>query len=121
MNPNVLKRTPNIDIYSKISDYALKSCPETSAEKIMSFFRKMQQNREIISKIGSVSIMNSSQISQQRIVLTNYINQLMVLKSKITFGNDGRSCKILFSWFDTIEGNEWKSYNINFEFYNDTI
>lgn len=118
MNPNVLKKTKNIDLYSKVTDYALKSCPETSAEKMMSFFRKMQQNREIISKISSVSIMNTDQIYQQRIVLTNYINQLMVLKSKITFGNDGRSCKILFSWYDTIEGNKWQSYNINFEFYN---
>ena len=109
MNPNVLKKTKNIDLYSKVTDYALKSCPETSAEKMMSFFRKMQQNREIISKISSVSIMNTDQIYQQRIVLTNYINQLMVLKSKITFGNDGRSCKILFSWYDTIEGNKWQS------------
>ena len=50
--------------------------------------------------------------------MTTYLNEILTLKSKMTFGKQSYSCKIGFVWTDTISSNEWKSYNIYFEIYN---
>ena len=42
----------------------------------------------------------------------------MAIKQKMTFGKENYSCKIEFTWNDTIKGSQWRSYSIWFEVYN---
>ena len=117
MRPCTLKHASNIDIFSKLNDFALKY-GSGSIDKYTNLFREMQQNREVISKISTLKSLTSDQISEQKHILTSYINQLIVIKSKILFGKESYSCKIDFAWTDTIKENKWKSHKINFEYYN---
>ena len=117
MRPCVLKHASNIDLFTKLNDFALKYGSGPS-DKYTNLFREMHQNREVISKIGSLKSLTSEQISEQKHILTSYINQLIVIKSKILFGKESYSCKIDFAWTDTIKENKWKSHKINFEYYN---
>jgi len=117
MRPSVIKRTPNIDIFSKLNDYALTN-GSNSIEKYSNFFRDMQQNREVIHKVGNLRALSSDKYAQQRHILTTYVNEIIVLRSKMMFGKESYNCKIDFSWNDTIREKQWKSYNINFEYSN---
>ena len=117
MRPCALKHASNIDIFTKLNDFALKY-GSGSIDKYTNLFREMQQNREVISKISTLKSLTSDQISEQKHILTSYINQLIVIKSKILFGKESYSCKIDFAWTDTIKENKWKSHKINFEYYN---
>ena len=117
MRPCTLKHASNIDIFTKLNDFALKY-GSGSIDKYTNLFREMQQNREVISKISTLKSLTSDQISEQKHILTSYINQLIVIKSKILFGKESYSCKIDFAWTDTIKENKWKSHKINFEYYN---
>ena len=117
MRPTTLKRTPPTDIYSKLNEFALKY-GTYSMDKYSNIFREMNQNREVISKISALSGLTPEQTDQQRLILTSYINQLIVIKSKILFGRESYSCKLDFVWTDTIKQKNWKSHNINFEYYN---
>ena len=117
MRPTTLKRTPATDIYSKLNEFALKY-GTYSMDKYSNIFREMNQNREVISKISTLSGLTPEQTDQQRLILTAYINQLIVIKSKMLFGRESYSCKLDFVWTDTIKQKNWKSHNINFEYYN---
>ena len=117
MRPTTLKRTPSTDIYSKLNEFALKY-GTYSMDKYSNIFREMNQNREVISKISALSGLTPEQTDQQRLILTAYINQLIVIKSKMLFGRESYSCKLDFVWTDTIKQKNWKSHNINFEYYN---
>ena len=117
MRPCTLKHASNIDIFTKLNDFAFKY-GSGSIDKYTNLFREMQQNREVISKISTLKSLTSDQISEQKHILTSYINQLIVIKSKILFGKESYSCKIDFAWTDTIKENKWKSHKINFEYYN---
>ena len=117
MRPTNLKRTPATDIYSKLNEFALKY-GTYSMDKYSNIFREMNQNREVISKISALGGLTPEQTDQQRLILTAYINQLIVIKSKMLFGRESYSCKLDFVWTDTIKQKNWKSHNINFEYYN---
>ena len=117
MRPCVLKVPAQLDLFTKLNEYALKY-GSGSIDKYTNLFREMQQNREVMNKIGGIKNLTSDQISQQKHILTSYINNLIVIKSKIIFGRESYNCKIDFKWSDVIKDKQWKSYNINFEYYN---
>ena len=117
MRPCILKRATKVDIFTKLNDFALKY-GSSSMNKYSELFREMNQNREVISKIANIKSLSSDQTAQQRLILTSYINQLLVIKSKMLFGKDNYSCKIDFIWTDIIKEKQWKSHKINFEYYN---
>ena len=117
MRPCILKQAPNLDIFTKLNDFAIKYGTH-SVDKYSNLFREMNQNREVISKISTLKTLTTEQINEQRHILTSYINQIIVVKSKMIFGKESYNCSINFSWTDTIKGNKWKSNKINFEYYN---
>ena len=117
MRPCVLKVPAQLDLFTKLNEYALKY-GAGSIDKYTNLFREMQQNREVMNKIGGIKNLTSDQISQQKHILTSYINNLIVIKSKIIFGRESYNCKIDFKWSDVIKDKQWKSHNINFEYYN---
>ena len=117
MRPCVLKVPAQLDIFTKLNEYAIKYGAGT-IDKYTNLFREMQQNREVMNKIGGIKNLTSDQISQQKHILTSYINNLIVIKSKIIFGRESYNCKIDFKWSDVIKDKQWKSHNINFEYYN---
>ena len=65
MRPCVLKIPANLDLFTKLNEYALKYGPGSS-EKYANLFREMQQNREVMNKIGGIKNLSSDQISQQK-------------------------------------------------------
>ena len=118
MQPKHFKKTANVDFYSKLENYVLSNYSMGMlSESVDNFFRDIKQNREVICKLSKNNT-NSEKLTQFKSVLTTYINELLTLKSKMTFGKQSYSCKIGFCWSDTICYKEWKSYNIYFEIYN---
>ena len=118
MLPNKLKKTGLINFFSKLENYVLNNYSSGLINtNVENFFRDIKQNRDVICKL-SKNETNEEQLAQHRIVLTTYINELITLKSKMTFGKQSYSCKVGFIWTDTINSKEWKSYNIYFEIYN---
>ena len=57
-------------------------------------------------------------LKQNKNILLNYMAQLQLIKSKMNFGKGDNCCKIEFMWKDVFKDSKWKSYNINFEYYN---
>ena len=106
-----------MDIFTKLNDFALKYS-SSSIDKYTNLFREIHQNREVMSKIGSFKSLSSDQLSQQKHILTSFINNIIIIKSKIIFGRESYNCKIDFIWTDVIKDKKWKSHNINFEYYN---
>ena len=57
-------------------------------------------------------------LKQNKNILLNYMAQLQLIKSKMNFGKGDNCCQIEFMWKDVFKDSKWKSYNINFEYYN---
>ena len=118
MLPNRLKKTGLIDFYTKLENYVLNNYSSgLITSNIETFFRDIKQNRDVICKLAKNET-NEEQLTQHKLVLTTYLNEILTLKSKMTFGKQSYSCKVGFVWTDTICSKEWKSYNIYFEIYN---
>ena len=58
------------------------------------------------------------QIKSNINILTSYLNQILSIRQKMTFGKESYSCKIEFTWNDTLKNSTWHSFNIWFEIYN---
>ena len=105
-------------MYSKLQNYVLNNYNTgLLSNSVENYFRDIKQNRDVICKLCKNNY-SFDQLSQHRLVLTTYLNEILTLKSKMTFGKQSYSCKIGFVWTDTICKKEWKSYNIYFEIYN---
>ena len=118
MLPNKFKKTDSIDFYSKLENYVMNNYTTgLISDNIKNYFRDIKQNRDVICKL-SKNETNEEQLVQHKLILTTYLNEILTLKSKMTFGKQSYSCKIGFVWTDTICSKEWKSYNIYFEIYN---
>ena len=118
MLPTRIKKTGLVDFYKKLENYVLNNYTSGLInESVENFFRDIKQNRDVICKL-SKNETNEEQLMQHKIILTTYLNEILTLKSKMTFGKQSYSCKIGFIWTDTISNKEWKSYNIYFEIYN---
>ena len=115
---NKTKKTKAIDMDSKLKEYVIKNYDnESLTEKVKSYFAELTQNRNVISQMGELQD-SIDQLKQNINIITSYINQILAIKQKMTFGTEKYSCKIEFTWNDTIKGSTWKSYNIWFEYYN---
>jgi len=115
---NRLKTCKPIDLDSKLKEYVIKNYDnESLTDKVKQYFSSLNQNRNVIAQMGEVQD-NQDQIKQNINIISEYLNQIIALKQKMTFGKESYSCKVEFIWTDTIKGSKWDSYNIFFEFYN---
>ena len=115
---NKFKKCKAIDLDSKLKEYVIKNYDnESLSEKVKSYFAELNQNRNVISQMGELQD-NIDHLKQNAMILTGYLNMLMALKQKMTFGKESYSCKVEFTWTDTIKDSKWNSYNIFFEIYN---
>ena len=118
MLPTKFKKTGSIDIYKKLENYVLGNYSTSLiSDSVQNFFRDIKQNRDVLTKL-SKNETSQEQLIQHKSIMTTYLNEILTLKSKMTFGKQSYSCRIGFVWTDTISSNEWKSYNIYFEIYN---
>ena len=81
------------------------------------FLTEVQQNRNVIIGLGNLN-QTIDTYKQNKNILLNYISQLQLIKSKMNFGKEDHCIKIEFEWRDIFKGSKWKSYNINFEYFN---
>ena len=107
-----LKFPKNLNIFDKLKEYTGNKCNE----EVIRFFTDIQQNRNVICKMSQLSV--TSDLIQSNIpVVISYINQLVILKSKVTFGKKKPACSISFEWYDTIKNSKYSSHNIYFEYF----
>lgn len=113
-----MKTCKPIDLESKLKDYISNNYDKnTIPEKINEYFTELNQNRMVISQMSKTED-NIPQLRQNVSILSSYINMLSAIMQKMTFGKEKYSCKIEFTWNDTIKDSNYDSYNIFFEFYN---
>ena len=115
---NKLKTCKAIDLDSKFKEYVIKNYDDASlTDKIKSYFSEINQCRSVMSQMGEVQD-SIDQLKQNISIILSYINMLSAIKQKMTFGKESYSCKIEFTWTDTIKGSKYSSFNIFFEIYN---
>ena len=115
---NKLKTCKAIDLDSKFKEYVIKNYDDASlTDKIKTYFSEINQCRSVMSQMGEVQD-SIDQLKQNISIILSYINMLSAIKQKMTFGKESYSCKIEFTWTDTIKGSKYSSYNIFFEIYN---
>ena len=113
-----LKTCKAIDMDSKLKEYVTQNYDSQSiTEKMKSYFAQINQSRTVISQMGEVQD-GIDQLKQDINIISSYINMLSAIKQKMTFGKESYSCKIEFTWTDTIKDSKYSSYNIFFEIYN---
>ena len=117
MQPNVFKRTVDVEMFRKLEKYVNQNYNMGMSGNLEKLFRDIQQNREVISKITRMKP-SKDQLEQNKSIFITYLNEILTLKSKMVFGRQSYACAICFRWTDTIKGKEWESYNIYFELYN---
>ena len=114
MIPTKFKQPQEINIKNKLLEYFTKLAIKDA--DLMNFADQLQQSRSVISNL-KITYENLERVETLRSVLTVYISDLNVLKSKISFG-DSNGINIEFIWNDTFKNKTWKSKNIEFEYYN---
>ena len=114
----VLKSAKVLDILTQIKNYIVSnydaSCFNATVEK---FLTECQQNRNVISTLGDTKQTIDS-LKSNRQILIQYINQLNLLKTKMSFGKDKFAIHLEWTWRDTLKNSNWSSFNISFEIYN---
>ena len=118
-----LKKCKVIDIDSKLKEYLIRNGDKNSlTDPLNEFFTQMSQNRNVMTKMEDIKEINKTpeQIKENITIITSYINQVNLLRKKMIFGKEKYSCKMEFSWSDTLKGNNVKSYEIEFEICNAT-
>lgn len=86
-------------------------------EKVKTFISDIQQNRAIAANLKNMGT-SLTQLKNNREIVIQYLNQLLTLKTKISFGKEAYCLKIDFTWSETLKGSNWSSNNVNFEYYN---
>lgn len=116
---NKLKSTKPIDIGSILKEFIIKNYKKESlTEKLNSYFEKINKNRKIISQVTETQG-DIDTITKNIKVLTEYINQLYMIKEKLSLDKEVNSLKIEFTWSETIKSSiHYTSTNIFFEIYN---
>ena len=113
-----IKKCKSIDIDSKLKEYLIKNSDKGSlTDSIKEFFSQLGQNREVMTKMDECK-KTPDRIKENIKIITSYINQLNLLRKKMTFGKEKYSCKIEFNWTDTIKNSTSKSVFIEFEICN---
>ena len=115
--PIILKTTKPINYDGLLKEYIIKNYDAELPENIQNFIGELQQNQSVLSKMGEVAP-NLDTLKVNREIVLNYVNQLNVLKQKMSFGKESYSIKIEFIWKDIFKRSKWDSYNIYFELYN---
>ena len=102
------KKPKAIDMDSKLKEYVIKNYDnESLTDKVKNYFADLTQNRNVISQMAEVQE-SIDQLKQNINIITTYLNQLMAIKQKMTFGKESYSCSIEFTWNDTIKGSTWQ-------------
>ena len=113
-----LKSAVSIDIISQIKNYIISNYDASSfTPAVEKFLGEVQQNRNVISDLGEVK-QNLDSLKSNRQICMQYLSQLNLLKSKMSFGKDKLAVHLGFMWKDTLKNSNCNSMNINFEFYN---
>ena len=118
MLPTTLKIAKPLNFETKLKEHVLKNYNSTVlTEEVKSFLVDLQQNRNVISKMGEIGS-SVDLLKSNLVVVTGYINQIVIIKSKMTFGKESHSASIQFEWSDSLKGSKISTYNIYFEYYN---
>ena len=113
-----LKKCKGIDVDSKLKEFLIKNSDKSNlTDSIKAFFSTMSQNRDVMTKMEE-NKKTPEQIKENINIITSYINQINLLRKKMTFGKEKYSCKMEFTWTDTIKGSFFKSFDIEFELCN---
>jgi len=113
-----LKSAVLIDIVSQIKNYIIGNYDASSfTPGVEKFLAEVQQNRNVITDLGEMKQTLDSLKSNRQICL-QYIQQLNLLKSKMSFGKEKIAVHLDFTWKDTLKNSNYSSMNINFEIYN---
>ena len=113
-----LKSAVLIDIVSQIKNYIISNYDASSfTPSVEKFLAEVQQNRNVISDLGEVK-QNLDSLKSNRQICLQYLTQLNLLKSKMSFGKEKIAVHLEFTWKDTLKNSNYKSMNINFEIYN---
>ena len=113
-----LKSAVLIDIVTQIKNYIISNYDASSfTPAVEKFLAEVQQNRNVISDLGEMKQTLDSLKSNRQICL-QYLQQLNLLKSKMSFGKEKIAVHLEFNWKDTLKNSNCKSMNINFEIYN---
>ena len=113
-----LKSAVLIDIVTQIKNYIISNYDASSfTPAVEKFLAEVQQNRNVISDLGEMKQTLDALKSNRQICL-QYLQQLNLLKSKMSFGHEKIAVHLEFNWKDTLKNSNCKSMNINFEIYN---
>ena len=113
-----LKSAVLIDIVTNIKNYIIGNYDASSfTPAVEKFLAEVQQNRNVISDLGEVK-QNLDSLKSNRQICLQYLQQLNLLKSKMSFGKEKIAVHLEFTWKDTLKNSNFKSMNINFEIYN---
>ena len=113
-----LKSAVLIDIVTQIKNYIISNYDASSfTPAVEKFLAEVQQNRNVISDLGEMKQTLDALKSNRQICL-QYLQQLNLLKSKMSFGKEKIAVHLEFNWKDTLKNSNCKSMNINFEIYN---
>ena len=113
-----LKSAVAIDLVSQIKNYIIGNYDANSfTPTVEKFLAEVQQNRNVISDMGETKL-NLDTLKSNRQICIQYISQINLLKSKMSFGKESIAIHLGFQWKDTLKNNMCSSMNINFELYN---
>ena len=105
MIPNKLKDAKPLDLISVIKAYIMRNYDASSFDqKVETFLSEVQQNRNVVSTMATVK-QNLDTLKTNKEILLQYLNQLNILKGKMTFGQENFCVKIEFQWKDVLKIN----------------
>ena len=113
-----LKKLKAIDLDSKFKEYIIKNSDKNNVtDSLKEYFAQLSQNRDVMVKMEETK-KTQEKMSEFIKITTSYINQMNLIRKKMTFGKEKYSCKMDFIWSDTIKSSSVKSHLIEFEICN---
>ena len=99
MQPIILKLTKPINYDGALKEYIIKNYDAELPEDTKVFIGELQQNQAVINSMTQIN-QSLDTLKVNREIVLNYVNQINVLRQKLTFGKEKFSIKIEFRWKD---------------------
>ena len=118
MRPTTFKVSKCLNFQTTFNEYIIKNYGTQAVnDKVKGFINSLQQNQNALANLSAVAG-NSTFYKKNKELFITYLNQLLLLNTKIPFGNDNLSVKINFQWTDIFKKGFYSSTDFFFEFYN---
>ena len=114
------KTSKKIEIGKTINEYVKKHYDMNAAKSIESLCNEIEFARNSVISFNDKDKSTETLLKWKGVII-EYLKLLNTVRQRMSFGKDGASVKLQFSWIDVLKKDNYSSYSFAFEYYSNLL